>query len=401
MRLTRARLVKLIAFGTAVSMLLNIEAASAQPAPDPTPTPEGFVDTTRDRTVITIGLDVDLSTDADGDAGSDVADPFPAVTAAARPHPVVEPAEPPCFERETYYIDDEYRLRIWLPGQGPCIDELVCGAERVDDFFNGRLATAEPSSGELANFLTQVLTEAIPTNLDINAADHATSLVGADLGEQPEPISLPVFNWCRRTSNDEYATTGTYATNFTWSTTIDDEYDIPAVENDLLARIEAQLTLTTPSIASTPQASLGYTWVKFPTWLWVDNAITTTSASATNAHVDNIRLSIRANLDRVDFDIDGQTLTCSADELTPYIDGETDPIDDVGPCHHIENSAGQLDIDATLHYTIEVRRQQRLHRSQPWPDTPWEQHPTRANVPIDLPANTYDVREIFALNTNG
>lgn len=350
---------------------------------------------------VSIGEDFDLSGGRDGDEGAESTGTFAAVKDASRPHPAVPEWDPPCFIRETHYIDELYRLRIWLPGQGPCLDELVCGAERVDDFFNGRLATIEPSSGQLAAYLTQVLTEAIPTNFDINAVDHATSLVGAGLGQQPEPVSLPVFNWCKRSSNDEFATTGEYAASFTWSTTIESEYDIPAVEQDLLARIEAQLAIAAPTIASAPDASLGYTWVKFPTWLWVDNAATELSASATNAQVDNIQLSIRARLANVSFEIDSDTLRCDADELIPYVDGETDPIEDLGPCHHIEPTTGPLTVDATLHYAIDVRRQQRHHRSQPWPETAWQPHPTRALVDIDVPANTYVVREILALNTNG
>ena len=141
--------------------------------------------------------------------------------------------------------------------------------------------------------------------------------------------------------------------------------------------------------------------MKFPTWLWVANPATELRASATNAQVDNIQLSIRAILDHADFTIDGETLTCTPDELTPFVEGQSDPIDDLGPCHYIQTNTGELTIDATLHYRVEVRRQLRYHRSQPWPDTAWQPHPTNPTVELDLPANTYDVREILALNING
>ena len=159
-------------------------------------------------TTVSFAEDVEIPGDSSGDT-------FAATVAAERPHPEVTPSKPPCFKREAYYIDDQYRLRIWLPGQGPCLEELVCGAERVDDFFNGRLATPEASSAELARYLTSFFTDALPTNFDIDATAHATSLVGVALGEQPEETSLPVFNWCRGENGTEYTTTGNYRTNFT------------------------------------------------------------------------------------------------------------------------------------------------------------------------------------------
>jgi hypothetical protein len=67
----------------------------------------------------------------------------------------------------------------------------------------------------------------------------------------------------------------------------------------------------------------------------------------------------------------------------------------------VQNTVDTLDVDAELDYVVEVRRQQRLHRSQPWPETAWRLHPTRADVSIPLPENVYDVREILALNANG
>lgn len=380
-----------------VAALAGSPAAAAQTPQGEEPTPTapggggGLADT---GTTISHGEDVEIP----GDLSEGT---FAAAVDAERPHPKVGNALPPCGAREIVYYDADGEIQFWPPGQGPCLERLACGAERVDDFFNGRLATPEASSAELARYLTDFFTDALPTNLDIDATAHATSLVGVALGEQPAETSLPVFNWCRRPSTNEYTTIGVHRTNFTWSTTIDAEYDIPSVQNDLLARIEAQLAITNPTIASAPDASLGYTWVKFPTWLWVDNASHELTTSATNAHVDNIRLSIRARLVQANFTINNTTLTCTVDELIAYVDGDTDPIDDLGPCHHVQNTTGDLNIEADLDYTIEVRRQQRLHRSQPWPNTTWRPHPTRANVTIPLPQNLYNVREILALNTNG
>lgn len=361
--------------------------------PDVDPTPPGDSSTDFEVTIEVPGTSTPV------DEVLPISESFIAQAIAERSHPLTSSGPPPCGEYLYFEIDAAYNLIIWSPPK--CVEVLTCGSERVDDVYFGRISGTSALTGAYAGYLNEVVgtTASTPggvTDVDVDATN--TSLLASGLGDAPEPLALATFRWCRNAAGEFERSDPVWAASFSWDTTFDAEYNRDEILAGLFEQVRVRLTAYRPDIAAAPPVSVGHTYVKFPTWLWINNPVETVTV-ASDQDLRHIRASLRATLTEVAFDFGGAAITCSPSELVPYIDGETDPIDDVGPCHQVFDQVTSFDLSATLNYDIEQRISTRRYATHPWTHGAWEPHTTET-LEASGSAGRYEVHELLSLNVN-
>ncbi len=151
-----------------------------------------------------------------------------------------------------------------------------------------------------------------------------------------------------------------------------------------------------PDVETAPPLATGNTWVKFPTWFWIQEPLSEIFASS-DQDLGNIRVTLRATLELVEFTFGEAVIRCAPDELQPFIEGESHPVDDVGPCHHRPLEVADLDVGARLAYRVEQRTSTRDYSTHAWRHGSWQAHPVNL-LDIERVVAPFAVRELLALN---
>lgn len=339
------------------------------------------------------GGDGDASEPLPGESGVDelVSAPVPAAYSGLTPasnvkaHPVGDGEQ--CAEESTAVVD--------LLGDGVlslvtvCDLFVVCGAERIDDLYSGRLA-ASGSSGVYSEYLTQVITGAVVDTsvvIDVDVDGTSLSIIGAGLGNAPDSLALPVFYWCRDEATGIFFTgTAEHGARFGWDTSVWDEYPVDAALDALYERVRGRLDLYVPEVRTAPPFERGAMIIRFPTWMWVDEPLAMV-ADAESA--EYVRIEMRARLVDVEWSFgEDDTMTCSPEQMRVYIEGD-DPFDEIPECHRVFETAESFDFASTLNYVVERRVMRRFYPVQPWPDVAWEPHSSNPTAAL-----TTDIGEI-------
>ena len=294
-----------------------------------------------------------------------------------------------------------------------CVKWRVCGGERVDDIVSGEIA-GEEADGRYRSYLDQIvglLEGAIdlgPTApVEIMATDPnsvSEFLLEQGLDDRPEDDLLPVFYWCA----DYVESGGTRlfdpvdlgAVSFGWDLTYGEVYDIPGATNALYTQLQARLDLYEPDIGLVPDAEVGYTFVQWPTWLFLQNPSEDIMLFSTNS-TDTLRVDLRAKLVGVDWGFGDQIVdTCLASEMTPFVDG-LDPIEDLPDCHFIFTQLDCQNLTATTRFKIEqMVRTRPSSTGHDYPPVAWTDFlGTPTEIALSSTIENYQVHEILAVNT--
>jgi hypothetical protein len=289
----------------------------------------------------------------------------------------------------------------------------VCGGERVDDVVSGEIA-GEEADGRYRSYLDQIvglLEGAIdlgPTApVEIMSTDPnsvSEFLLEQGLDARPEDDLLPVFYWCA-----DYVESGGVrlfdpvdlgAVSFGWDLTYGEVYDIPGATNALYTQLQARLDLYEPDIGLVPDAEVGYTFVQWPTWLFLQNPSEDIMLFSTNS-TDTLRVDLRAKLVGVDWGFGDQIVdTCLASEMTPFVDG-LDPIEDLPDCHFIFTQLDCQNLTATTRFKIEqMVRTRPSSTGHDYPAAVWTDFlGTPTEIALSSTIENYRVHEILAVNT--
>lgn len=290
-----------------------------------------------------------------------------------------------------------------------CVAYWVCGGERVDDVFTGQIAGAD-TSGRYGEYLREMIGLVLPDTQGVqglaDAEDVNDLLIDQGLGNQPEDHALPVFYWCAPDNTLEIAlfpppgpNGEDFSPRFDWDTSFGNEYDIDGVRDDLLVQLIAKLNLYRPEPAAIPPIESGHTYVRFPTWLWLENPLEREHIY-TESPTQTIQIDMRATLDRIDWKFGNNiTITCRPEDMVPFVDGDH-PVDDAPACHNIFEQLGDFELSTTIHYMVEERILYRLSRLQPYAPQPWTAHPTNPEVELTTTSGNYGVHQLVSLNVN-
>jgi len=311
-----------------------------------------------------------------------------------------------CSLSQAGYFDESSQTSV--PSR--CLERWVCGGERVDDVVSGDIA-GEEASGRYAEFLDDIVGSAGAFSAsgfaDINSVSDL--LLSAGLADDHEPGQIPVFYWCGKQLRDQSEVTfaalgvGNPARwpSFAWTTTIDDEYDIPAWRDDALVQLRSEIGLNKPELAAVPALVNGFTWVKWPTWLWVTSATAPVHVWDENDS-GTARIDMRAVVDRVEWRFGGELLrVCSLDEMVAFDEAVHDPVADAPACvHRFADPAQGGELKATVFYRVEVKIRDRFeNKNIPYPEVPWSPHPDDPRIELTTTVPDYGVREVYAVNT--
>ena len=325
---------------------------------------------------------------------------FGADRPAGRTHPLTGVYPLPCAEWIWAEIDPvTLGLLIYVPPK--CAAPLTCGAERIDDLFFGRISGTGELTGTYGAFLTEVVRGFVAagggvTDVDLGATNQ--SILGV-LGEPPVRHAVPTFRWCRHEDGTFERADPTWGVDFRWDTTIQDEYPVVTVLAGLFDEVRTVLGLYEPDVGAAPPIERGRTFVRFPTWLWVNDPLEEVRRSA-RSDLDLIEVEVRARLRSIVFHLGDVDISCTLDEMRAYVPGETHPIDDLSECHHQFFELVDFRFATSLAYDIEQRIRQRTYSTYPWPDEPWEPHATEPTVTLTTEVGDYSVRQLLSLVVN-
>jgi len=296
-----------------------------------------------------------------------------------------------------------------------CVKWRVCGGERVDDVVSGEIAGAE-ADGKYRSYLDQMVglldaaidlgPAASPDALESSPGSVSDFLLEQGLGDRPEDDLIPVFYWCA-----DYVEAGGVrvfdpvdlaAVSFGWDLTYGDIYDIPGAQNALYTQLQARLDLYSPEIGLVPSTDVGYTFVHWPTWLFLQNPSEDITLFSTNS-TDTLRVDLRASLIGVDWQFGDETIkTCAANEMVPF--SETlDPIDDLPACHHRFTQLDCQNLTATTRFKVEQMIRTRPSSSgHNYPPISWTDFlGTPTEIALAGSVDDYQIHEIVAVNAVG
>jgi len=286
----------------------------------------------------------------------------------------------------------------------------VCGGERVDEVLSGEIS-GEVVSGRYADFLDQMIgffgaDVAGESGIgDLNSVNDY--LVDQGLGAGGSVVGqIPVFYWCGTQARlggpvtfDITPSDPSRAPTFGWDTTVDNEYDIPELRDDLLERLDTELGLYVPELGAVPPIDKGFTWLKWPTWLWVDDAQDPPVVVDEN-DTETFRLEMRARVDRVEWSFDGSVIkTCEPADMMQYEASVHHPVNDVPACNVLFEETVSADLQATVYYKVEERSFERLSSNDLYPQVPWQPHPAGLELDLTTVVPDYGVHAVYAVNT--
>ena len=306
-----------------------------------------------------------------------------------------------------------------------CVARYQCGAERVDDFISGRIDSE--ASGAYADYVTTVAIaldassagireiesnpvlsagEQSPVIASPTSATSITSLTGflADkgLGESPEGLFAPVFQYCRIGEGGDIEIDDTVddylLPSFTW-TPLADEFDIPAASNNIVDSITRTLQGQLPQMRTTPPMDTGVTIVKFPMWLWLNDPFLETSVSAIS-NLGTVRVQGHATFDHVTWTLGDHEIICTLEDMQPWNPNTSTNLDpaSIPDCHHIFHQLATYTPTAAVTYRIEQDIARLDAPGYPWPAPNWQPHPTTPFVTISSTGPEITVREIVVVN---
>lgn len=337
-----------------------------------------------------------------GESESTTSTDFPADQPALRPHDlVVDEADPVCAEEipAGVFIDP---ISGEIVDLYECAGYWVCGGERVDDIYTGRVSGADSGGmyaqyvGEIVGLISSVTLPLPEGGIDVDSLSQY--LLEAGLGDPTHDAALPVFYWCQRTDSPfiELFEPG-YAAHLGWDTSFLAEYPIDVVRQSVLDDLLVALDLYEPQLRAIPPLEGGFTYVQFPMWLWVHELKEFEFRWAVS-DLETIFIGMRAKLVGIDWQLADETIRCSVDDMLAYDSDTHDVVDDRPACSHIFRQLDTVDIEATLVYEVEEKIAYRNTTLEDFPDVPWADHPTQADVELTSTTGPIEIHELLALN---
>lgn len=287
-----------------------------------------------------------------------------------------------------------------------CLAYYECGGERIDDVHFGGLSDHADGAyaeyvGLYASGLDVVASIVRPFwEVIVDRDTLAAGIADGRLGAQPATDALPVFYYCRIGEGGEIELSeGGFEPSFAWATTIGEQYDLDTARVNSLERLQTVLDGAGLEMETIPPIERGYTFVKLPMWLWLENI---EELEGFEVHAvsgqETVRLSTRATLVDVTWRIGDTELVCGPGDMREFVHGESAITDPAPVCTHMFLELTEYTIAATARYAIEERVAYRGSRNFEWPDPPWVPHPNTPFAEVGNETGPMQVHEIVSVN---
>lgn len=286
--------------------------------------------------------------------------------------------------------------------RGDCLVFWDCAGERIDEIFTGELSDESPKSyAEYVGVLGSIVQGFVPFT-DWNIGDPETfrslaeALANGGLGPRPSPLEMPIFYFCRYGEGGpiELFEPG-FTPTFGWDTDVDTEFDIVETRTVLVAEARALIEGHEPGLTAIPPLDQGYSIVKFPMWLWLDNPL---AAQTIHSYSDpaTIRVSLAAVFNRIEWNMAGDIVDCTLDDMREYTGG--DPTDNPPDCTHTFDELVDYRLTAQVFYDVYERISYRGSELIPWPENLWAVHPSDPILVVNIDEGDMSVHELLSLN---
>lgn len=289
-------------------------------------------------------------------------------------------------------------------GERECLVEYHCGGERIDEMFTGEISGEPPKAyAEYVSLIGGILSWLLGGyGPDVSTAEGFNELsdwvLDAGLGPQPSILYLPVFYYCRIGPGGPIELgEAAYLPDFGWDTDVVAEFDVITTRTTLVDEATATLKAEQPEMRAIPPLEQGFTYVKFPMWLWLEDPIEELTIEAFSSPA-TVRVAIRATFDKVVWDLGEETVTCTLEDMREYPgEGATE---NVPECSYRFLELVDFELTAEVFYNVEEQVTYRGAEALPWPNAPWVVHPTDPVISTDQSAGEMSVHELLSLNVN-
>jgi len=303
-------------------------------------------------------------------------------------------------------VEEDLADILTSAGEPECLVYYWCGGERVDDVLFGGISNGPEGAyydyvDGIASMLATTAHTAVPlADVILHRDGLASDIADINFGDQPRADLMPVFYFCRiGEAGPLELTDPIYSPSFAWATTIADQHDVDGARFDALETLRTLLEGNKPQMQTIPPVEKGYTYVRLPMWLWLENIddmgqyrIEAISEEGT------ARLTTRATLIGVTWQLGDATITCEIDDMQPFIHGTNSITDPTPQCSHMFSQVGEYTMTATAQYYIEEQVSFRGSDQFDWPDAPWTEHPTDPVATVSNQTDTMSIGEIVAVN---
>lgn len=341
--------------------------------------------------------DSDESNTGDGE-GRRIADTSGEVPSTSAGDASIAPAGPPCKTTE-YSVPADDGTEVWHELTLYC---WVCASERIDDVRTGERSDGRGFGayaehlGRIGGYVTADA-GGVPELLGGVAADPGSIVVRAAVGSYGE-LYMPVFSYCRRddTGAMEYGEAGK-SPSIGLTAYLPDNFDVDGTRRRLWDEFYPRLLTYGPDMGSTPPIEQGRLFVRLPTWFWVKNPVLEDQLVAVS-DLGTIRVSIRAELQSVEWQWGAEKKRCQLDDMRAY---KGHGVATLTPrCSKTFLKLGTPEIAATSRYYVEERVQYRPSRFDAWPDVAWAER-VPPLVDVRTTAGPIGIGEILSLTVAG